>query len=621
MRYGQDFIEKVRETNNIIEIISQYTELKAHGHQHTGLCPFPDHNEKTPSFSVSESKQLYHCFGCKKSGNVFTFLETYNGFSFVEALEYLAARARLEMPKDQRGSYQSQSLSKDKKQQMFEANKLATDFYHQKLKNLPKEHKLHVYLKKRHFTNEVIKEFSIGYAPEAWDELANYFNGKKKSLPIAEKSGLIRKNKKGGSFDLFRDRLMFPIFSIEGQVIGFGGRIIDQGQPKYINSPESDVFKKGQSFYGLDKSIKFIRSEDQVFVVEGYMDFLALHSKGIKNVVATLGTALTDKHVHLLKRWTKNIILLFDGDEAGQLAAQRSLIQFFKENLSPKILLLPEKMDPDDFIHKFGKEDFLKKAQFAQDLFLSLTKTWLDSYRDQPSDKIRFLDKISPILKSLKDSWLLQMYIQELAPYLNESPQKLYSRVMMGGKKKSSRTIKLTVPETSQNPENSLPSLISLDGTKKDELTLLGLSLKSLKYMEIFINEQGLDYLNHENLKKIFSQAVSKYRQKPENFDMLAGWVELQIEKPEKITSLVNISSNDEDSNQDKSFSAKDFNHGEILLKECLFRVKDRYLQKQASILIKEMKLDPTDTNLERFVKIQDERKALEKSKSISLGE
>ncbi len=615
MRYDPDFIEKVMEANNIIDIISQYTELKIRGRQHTGLCPFPDHNEKTPSFSVSETKQLYHCFGCKKSGNIFTFLENYNGFSFTEALEYLATRAHLEMPENKNSTDRNKNYNKDQKQKMLKANKLASEFYYKKLKSLPKEHKIHTYLKKRHLSPEVVKEFSIGYAPEAWDGLINHFNEKKISLSLIEKSGLIRKNKNGGYFDLFRDRLMFPIFSIENHVIGFGGRIINHGQPKYINSPESDVFKKGRNFYGLDKSIKFIRSEDQVFVVEGYMDFLAFYSQGIKNVIATLGTALTDRHIHSLKRWTKNIILLFDGDEAGQLAAQRSLTLFFKENLSPKILVLPEKMDPDDFIHKFGREDFLKKARTSKDLFLNLAKTWLNSYKEQPADKIHFLDKISPILKSLRDSRLLQMYIQELAPLFNESPKKLYSWVMAGGKKpfevKKPITSKISMESEPQSLKNSLPSRISLDGAKKDELILLGLSLKSSKYMDFFINQEGLDYLNHESLKQVFSQAISKYRQEPKNFDKLATWVFSLIEKHEEITNLTNILSNNEDFNQEE-------NH----LKKCFIRIKDRYLQRQGAILAGEMKLDPTDTKLEQFVKIQNDRKeALEKLKNISLGE
>ena len=607
MKYDQNFIEKVKDANNIVEIIGQYTELKARNHQYTGLCPFPDHNEKTPSFSVSESKQLYHCFGCKKSGNIFTFLEAYNGLSFVEALEYLAARAHIQMPREQgKQEYRKQGFSGNQKQQMFQANKLAALFYHQKLKDLPRQHKLHTYLKKRHLTLELIQEFCIGYAPESWDELTHHLKDKKVPNNLAEQLGLIRKNTKGDYFDLFRDRLIFPISSIDSNVTGFGARIIDQGQPKYINSIESDVFKKRQSFYGLNCSAKFIKSENEVFVVEGYMDLLALYSQGIRNVVATLGTALTEEHVRLLKRWTKNVVLLFDGDQAGQNAAQRSLTHFFKQDIPPKILILPEGMDPDDFIHGFGKKTFLEKAEKAEDLLLSQAKTLLADGKNQPANRIQFLDTISPILKSIRDPRLLQMYVEELAFLLNENPQKLHSWIMTG--KRKTREIRANSAQNPLSPPDST-SQISLEGATEDELVLLGLSLKSLKYMGFFVNQQGLQYLNHEGLKKVFSQAVNKYGQKTENFDRLASSVLLQIKNPEKLINLVHLSSEDDNSNQDEN-----------LLKECFIRVKDRYLLEKSSVLVTEMKSsDLSDTKLERFMNLQNERKALKNLKTIPL--
>lgn len=605
MRYDQNFIEKVRDANNLVEVISQYTELKSRGHQHMGLCPFPDHNEKTGSFSVSESKQLYHCFGCKKSGNIFTFLETYNGFSFIEALEYLAGRAHIEMPKpeEQKGR-PAQYVSKDQKQMMFRANKFAAVFYHQKLKALSKDHKLQAYLQKRNLTSELIEDFRIGYATEAWDELAKFLNSKGVPAQIVQKLGLIRQNKKGGYFDLFRDRLMFPIFAIDSNVIGFGGRIIDEGQPKYINSVESDVFKKGQSFYGLDRSAKHIRSADQVFVVEGYMDLLALYGKGVKNVVATLGTALTEKHVRLLKRWTKNIILIFDGDQAGQTAAQRSLPHFFQHDLSPQIFALPEGKDPDDFITEFGQESFLERAQAAEDLFLHLVRQWLRGYKGTPKDKIQIIDQVTPLLQSLQDKRLLQMYVEELARHLGEEPNKVYSWVM------DAKRPQKVVNEAPTPQPVEINEKLSLKGVAQDELVLLGLSLKSLKYLNFFIKHQGVDYLSHEALKKIFSHVVARHGQEPENFDKLAHLVVSKVENPEKIVNLINISSVDEVSDQDEN-----------LLKECFIRVKDRYLQRKASQLVAQMKNDPNEAELERFVNIQNDRKALKELKNTPLGE
>lgn len=604
MRYDQNFIEKVRDANNIVEVIAQYTDLKSRGHQHMGLCPFPDHNEKSPSFSVSESKQLYHCFGCKKSGNIFTFLETYSGFSFVEALEYLAGRAHIEMPKEESSQGYRPNVSKDQKQNMFRANKFAAVFYHQKLKTLPSNHKLHAYLKKRNLTPELIEEFRIGYAPEPWDELVKFFVEKKVPTQVSQKLGLIRQNKKGGHFDLFRDRLMFPIFSIDSNVIGFGGRIIDQGQPKYINSVESDVFKKGSSFYGLDKSAKHIRSEDQVFVVEGYMDLLALYSHGIKNVVATLGTALTEKHVRLLKRWTKNIVLLFDGDQAGQTASERSLIHFFSHDLLPQVFKLPEGKDPDDFVSEFGKNTFVEKAKASEDLFLSLVKSWLRDYSNKPKQKIEFVDKVAPFLKALSDQRLIQMYLEEISQHLNEDPKKVYSWVM------GAKTPKIAPQVEAPAPAPVLEKKLSLEGVAQDELVLLGLSLKSLKYMDFFVKQQGVDFLGHEDLKRIFSQVVAKYGQEPENFDKLSHLVVSRVKNPEKIVNLINISSVDEVSEKDEN-----------LLKECFIRVKDRFLQGQAALLVTQMKNEPDDEKLERFVNIQNDRKALKELKNTPLGD
>ena len=604
MRFDENFIEKVIDANNIVELIAPYTELKSRGDQHMGLCPFPDHNEKTGSFSISESKQLYNCFGCKKAGNIITFLKDYNGFSFVEAIEFLANKAHIEMPKPQEEKGRARVISQDSKKQMFRANKFAAVFYHQKLKALPKDHKLQAYLQRRNLTPDIIDDFRIGYAPEPWDELVNYLQEKKVPTQVSQKLGLIRQNKNGGHFDLFRDRLMFPIFAIDSEVIGFGGRIIDQGQPKYINSVESDVFKKGQSFYGLEKSAKHIRSEDQVFVVEGYMDLLALYSRGVKNVVATLGTALTENHVRLIKRWTKNIVLLFDGDQAGQTANERSLVQFFKHDLIPQVFKLSEGQDPDDYITEFGKEKFIEQATKSEDLFLSLLQKWMGDYRGQPKDKIQIIDKTAPLLKTLNDQRLLQMYVEELARRLNEEPKKVYNWVMGGQKPKM--TAKL-VPEP-LSPESE--EMITLGGVTEDELVLLGLSLKSLKYLDFFVKQQGLEFLTHDDLKNIFSQVVARYGQEPESFAKLAHLVVSRVKNPEKIVNLINISSEDEVSDQDEN-----------LLKECFIRVKDRYLQRKASVLVTQMKNEPSDAKLERFVNIQNERKALKELKNTPLGD
>jgi DNA primase len=605
LRFDDQFIQKVIEANNITEIIGQYTDLKGRGDQHMGLCPFPDHNEKSPSFSVSESKQLYHCFGCKKGGNILTFLKDYSGLSFVEAVEYLANRASLELPKPTDQPNAKPRVSQDVKKQMQRANRFAAVFYHQKLKSLPKNHKLRAYLQKRKLTPEIIEEFRLGYAPEAWDELTQYLLGRQVPSRVVERLGLIRANKKGGHYDLFRDRLMFPIFAIDSEVIGFGGRIIDQGQPKYINSTDSEVFKKGKHFYGLDKAAKHIRAENQVFVVEGYMDLLALYSRGVRNVVATLGTALTEDHAKRLKRWTGNVILLFDGDQAGQTAAERSLPQFFKQNLVPQVFPLPDGMDPDDFISQKGVEAFRQQAAQSTDLFLHLMGDWFCDFRGTPKEKIHIVDKAGGHLKLLGDQRLVQIYVEELARRLSEEPRKVYHWLFGGEKPK--------VPVPHRQPQAEPPSQedkVSLRGVAEDELVLLSLSLKSLKYMNFFIKHEGLGAINHQQLKDIFAQVVARYGQEPDSFDKLSHLVVSRVENPKKIVNLINISPDESGADQ-----------GENLMKECLIRVKDRHLERQAQVIVTQMKNSPSDADLERFVNIQNERKALKEIKKSPLGE
>ena len=600
MRFDDDFIEKVIDANNIIDIISQHTDLKGRGDQHMGLCPFPDHNEKSPSFSVSEGKQLYHCFGCKKSGNIITFLKDYSGFSFVEAIEHLAARAHIEIPKDPSPQRRSQPQNREIKSQMHRINRFAAVFYHQKLKNLPATHKLRAYLQKRNLTEEIIEEFRLGYASDEWGELNDFLQSKRAPLKVSHQLGLIRQNKKGGYFDLFRDRLMFPIFSIDSQVIGFGGRIIDQGQPKYINSVESDVFKKGTSFYGLDKTAKHIKSEDRVFVVEGYMDLLSLYSKGVKNVVATLGTALTENHVRLLKRWTKTIILLFDGDQAGRTASERSLPHFLKHDLLPQVLELPQGQDPDDFIQEHGKERFLSEADKAKDLFFQLLGRWMEGYRGQPKEKVELLDRVSPLLLSLGDSRLQQMYGEELARRLGEDLTKVWGWIQAKKTNPSKYQEPKPVAASKAVAEPTQAGLIDLNKVPVDELVLLGMSLKKPEFLDFFLAQEGIEAIGDKNLQSLFQQVVDRYRQDPSSFGKLAHLVVSRVQNPERIVNLINISSSEDDPDRD-----------EKTLKECFIRIKDRFLQRQASVLVNEMKNDPSGAQLERFVNIQEKRKSL----------
>jgi|GEM_PF-546693 len=424
MRYSQDFIEKVRESNNIVEIIGQYTELKGSGHRRMGRCPFPDHNEKTPSFSVTEDNQLFYCYGCKKGGNVFSFLQTFNGMSFPESVEFLARRANIVLPESDESGFKPHGPSRDDKETLLKINKLAAVYYHQELKSEPLDSPVRKYLEKRGLTEEIVEKFRLGLSHDAWQGLTEHFVSRKVPLEGAETLGLI-KPKKGGRvgdshFDLFRDRLMFPIFSPTSDVIGFGGRTLGDGMPKYVNSSDSSVFHKGKIFYGIHETGRYIRAQDEVIVVEGYMDAISLYVAGVKNVVAILGTAFTADHAKLLKRFTLNVKMLLDGDEAGISGAERSLPILLEAGLMAKGFVLPEKMDPDDYVRANGADQLRNDIASAPELFnLLLNRRWLQDYHGSPSEKVQIIDQAAMVLRGLQNQQLIDLYAVEMARQLD----------------------------------------------------------------------------------------------------------------------------------------------------------------------------------------------------------
>jgi DNA primase len=417
VRYPQEFIDKVSEASNIVEIISQYTQLKPSGGGYMGRCPFPDHREKTPSFSVSEAKQVYHCFGCKKSGNVFRFLQDFSGLNFPEALEYLADRYGVPVPQVANPEAASDAQrAQDRKKTMLRANKLAAEFFSGTLKSSHHDSPIRNYVRKRGLLPETIDEFQIGYAPPEWDSLVHYLDRHKIPLLVAEEAKLVSAKKdRSGFVDFFRDRLMFPIHSPAGDVLAFGGRIHDQGEPKYKNSPETSVFIKGKVLYGLHQTARHIRAEDGAIIVEGYMDLVSVYQAGIKNLAATMGTALTSEHAKLIKRMTNNVVVLFDSDEAGQRAAERSLIILLEQGLYPRGIVFSEAKDPDEFITKFGVAALRERLQSAPELFALVLKTWMQVYRGEATQKVKLLDQVKPVFDAIGDPRLKSLYAEDLA--------------------------------------------------------------------------------------------------------------------------------------------------------------------------------------------------------------
>lgn len=390
----EELISQIKERINIIDVVSDFLPLKKVGVNYKGLCPF--HSEKTPSFTVNEEKQIFHCFGCGAGGNAITFLMKAGGMTFPDAVTELAKKAGVSIPKD---DWNISSAKNDKRSALFEVNEAAASFYHRALKDSGKGRG---YLEKRGLTEDIVNDYKLGYGGDGWDSLYVFLSKKKASLAMAEELGLIIPKKSGGYYDRFRGRIIFPIFDIHGQVIGFGGRSIDGSEPKYLNSSESALFKKSDSLYGLTVAKKWIKEADEALIVEGYMDLLSLHQAGIKNSVATLGTALTAGHLRLIKRLTGNIVTIFDADQAGVKATLRALDLFLTEGVRARVLSMPEGHDPDTFVRETGADRFRKEIKSARPLMeFFINEALKGKNADEIQGKLKVVDEVLPYIERL----------------------------------------------------------------------------------------------------------------------------------------------------------------------------------------------------------------------------
>lgn len=621
MKFDQDFIEKVREANSLVEIIGEDTQIKQVGHRTMAYCPFPDHNEKTPSFSISEEKQVYYCFGCKKSGNLYSYLQTLRGMSFPEAVEYLAERAGIALP----DKYQGQEAKSDQEKYKLgeRINEFAAKYFQQALKKNGFEKGVDDYLKKRGLSRELIEEFEIGYCDDSWQGLTDSMHSKKVPLAVAAELGLVKAKKQGnGYFDLFRERLIFPIRSPRGKVVGFGGRILNPDHfPKYLNSPESFLFKKGKTFYGLHQTAKYIRSQDQVIVVEGYMDLLTLFGAGVKNVVATLGTALTPEHARLIKRYTKNLVVLFDGDEAGQRASHRSLPILLKEGLFPRALVLPEGQDPDDFLFTNGAKALEAKLQAAPELFQVVLEDLMGGYRGGADDKLRILDSLAPIFNQIQDSRLLSLYKNDVAERLGVEGEILDKSMRQSLSSSQNRTpspqaigVKDRQDFSAVDQKSSDYSdlqKVDLSRAPRTELYLLNLALKSQKYFDRVCDLSVEEKLTHSGVREIFKRASNAYRQDPARFDSLTAWLVAGV-KPEGALTIQfeNMLDELEDSEALR------------LIDEYAGRIEEAFLKAETKQMLAQSRGPMTPEQLEkleRFMNIQKQKRSLRRSKDSDL--
>ena len=408
-RIPQSFIDDLLARADIVEVIDSCVPLRKAGKNHQALCPF--HEEKTPSFTVSQDKQFYHCFGCGAGGTVITFIMEYNSLGFVEAIEDLAARYGLEIPRE--AGYQPDSQRNDELHELLEQ---AAQFYQRQLQG--HGGRAVDYLKKRGISGKVSKDYEIGYAPPGWKNLVNALGKSAAVKTRLEEAGLIRRGNTDGHYDFFRDRIMFPIRDQRGRVIGFGGRVLGEDTPKYLNSPETPLFHKGRELYGLHQLRKKKKQPERLYIVEGYMDVIALAQYGVENAVATLGTAATENHLEKLYRVANQLIFCFDGDEAGKKAAWRALeitIPQLREGRQALFSFMPEGDDPDSFIRQYGAEQFRSVENTVP-----LSDFLLDSIKSRTGvstreDRATFLDLVLPYLARMPGSGLRQLLLEEIA--------------------------------------------------------------------------------------------------------------------------------------------------------------------------------------------------------------
>lgn len=487
MRITEETIERIKQENDIVDIISETVKLKRSGRNYMGLCPF--HNEKSPSFSVSQDKQIYKCFGCGEAGNVLTFVMKNRNLNFIEACKVLAEKANIRLDL---GNGEESKVVK-KKELLYKVNVEAARYF---FSNLQRDKNSKEYFTNRGIKEITIKRFGLGYAKDGWQNLRTHLKRKGFNDELMLEAGLVLKSQKGTIYDRFRNRVMFPVFNSKGNVIGFGGRVLDDSKPKYLNSPETLVFQKGTNLYGLNFAIKHKNEERYFIIVEGYMDLISLHQYGITNVVASLGTALTTNQARLLKRYADKVIISYDADFAGQTATLRGLEILKEAGFDVRVLQIPQGKDPDEFVRSNGRDAFLKLVNKAESLIsyrLKKAKDGID-FKDK-SSLIEYGNRVAEILANLnpveKD-----IYVKSISEDTGIKEQSLYDLISM---------TKNTKSEDFMNKKEEFGTKLYVEpGYVKAEKSLIKLMLDEDYYNEIIENISS-DDLNSKAHAKIFN--------------------------------------------------------------------------------------------------------------------
>jgi DNA primase len=574
MYYSDEIIEEVRSKNDIVDVISGYVKLKKQGSSYFGLCPF--HSEKSPSFSVSRDKQMYYCFGCGAGGNVFTFIMEYENYSFVEALKFLAQRAGVELPQEE---YSKEAKERaDTRSALLEMNKLAAKYYYAQLKT-EGGRQAREYLQNRQLSQETITAFGLGYSSKYSDDLFRYLKMKGYSEEMIIKAGLVNVDEKHGVYDKFWNRVMFPIMDVHNKVIGFGGRVMGDGEPKYLNSPETPIFDKSRNLYGLN----FARTtkKPQFLLCEGYMDVIALHQAGFDNAVASLGTALTAGHANLLKRYTKEVYLTYDSDGAGVKAALRAIPILKEVGITTKVINMRPHKDPDEFIKALGAEAYQDRIDHAENSFMFEIRILEQQYdMKDPESKSAFYHEVAKKLCSFTEKIERDIYIQAVAEKYMLPTQDLQRLVGKYGMQMEGIRKQPTQLKTGINEKNaSARGIKKEDGMKQSQKLLLtwlientGLYHKIKKYIA---PKDFTEEIYHKVAEVLFQQFEESGEANPAKIVSMFPDEEAQKE----IAALFNARIHEVESKEDR----------EKALKETIIRIK------QNSIKYRSEHLAPTD--------------------------
>ncbi len=506
MRYSDELIEEVRNSNDIVDVVSQYVTLKRSGRNYFGLCPF--HKEKSPSFSVSPDKQIFHCFGCGAGGSVIHFISKIEGLDFKDTIELLAERAGIPLPTS---TSSVDTHRQELRAKVFEINELVARYYHENLYK-PTSKLAQDYVKKRKMDNKTLKTFAIGYSNPSYTDVYDFLKSKGYTEEQILASRLVNKTEKGRYIDLFRGRLMIPILDVRGKVIAFGGRVLDDSKPKYINSPENIVYSKGRNLFGLNIAKKYDTS--RLLIVEGYMDAISLYQRGITNVVASLGTALTENQGRLLRKYAGQVILGYDSDGAGQAAIIRGLDILSNMGCDIRVLQMEGAKDPDEYIIKYGSGRLLKlmdEAISTVEYKIKVLKR--NMVLNSTSDKIKFLNEIAKIIVTVDNNIEQEIYIDKVSNEYKISKEAIYAQInklKYGGKNPQKILEEPSFKKKSKNIDENVPE----DLAKRESLTVALLINYGKEAYDKIKNSINPEDFKIEQNKKIIQKMYEEFEKR-----------------------------------------------------------------------------------------------------------